>query len=185
MKNIKQDLKNAFIMGIIITFLFATHKAAADYIELSEIQKTISESIVRLHIISNDESDDSEEEKMKIKKEALEKLEPLLEKIEERNQAYEILKDNLYLFEALSSKHNIKASIAERNFPFIRYSNFRLPAGYYTALILEIGEAKGSNWWCVLFPTMCFLESEGKLESEYLEEYEIIFRLRLWDRLWK
>ena len=192
-QNIKQDLKNAFIMGMIITFLFATHKAAADYIELNTVQKDISESIVRLHIISNDESGHAEEEKMKIKREVLEILEPLLKDIEERDEAYAILKENLYLFETLSpngnngniESSNINASIEQRRFPFIRYSNFRLPKGYYTALVLEIGEAQGSNWWCVLFPTMCFLESNGKLENEYLEEYEIIFRIRLWDILWQ
>jgi len=176
-----KELKQAFIIGALMTFLFATYKAAADYTELNSIQADISEQLVRLHIISHDESTLATKEKMQIKTETLEKLRPLLENVEISSEVYEILQANLHLFET----ENITATIETRYFPFIRYANFRLPEGYYTALVLEIGEANGSNWWCVLFPTLCFLDQEGKLENDYFEEYEVIFRLKIWDLLWQ
>ncbi|MCL1925229.1 MAG: stage II sporulation protein R [Defluviitaleaceae bacterium] len=178
MKIHTKELKQAFILGVLITFLYSINTAARDFAELQEAGKRISNELVRLHIIARDDSEEAKNEKMKIKKETLKKLEPLLENITSVEEARNILYANLHIFE----RNEINPTLEKRSFPFIRYANFRLPAGYYKALVLEIGESNGSNWWCVLFPTLCFLEDPRGIANETLyAENDIIFRLRVWD----
>lgn len=172
-----KELKIAIVIGFIITFLHGINAAAVDYVELNEQKINISNQMIRLHIIAEDNSTVSQNRKMDIKRETLKKLEPLLDLAYSVEEAKEIINYNIHIFE----DENINAYLEKRHFPFIRYGNFRLPSGYYKALVLEIGEANGSNWWCVLFPTLCFLENSNGIMEEYLEEYEVIFRLRLWD----
>ena len=83
-------------------------------------------------------------------------------------------------------KPSVYINISIGNFPFPTksYGDISLPAGYYDALKVEIGEAKGKNWWCVMFPSLCFVdvsngivpeESKEELQSTLLdEEYKLI-----------
>ena len=58
-------------------------------------------------------------------------------------------------------------------FPTKQYGDISLPAGYYDALRVEIGEAKGRNWWCVMFPSLCFIDiSSGIVPEESKEELQ-------------
>ena len=62
--------------------------------------------------------------------------------------------------------YDVRLSIGEYDFPTKVYGDIALPAGMYDALKIEIGEALGHNWWCVMFPTLCFVDvSSGSLDE--------------------
>lgn len=83
---------------------------------------------------------------------------------------------------ALVSKHcnaSVKVVVGKRYFPVKQYGDLTFPAGTYDALCIEIGKAEGHNWWCVLFPSLCFVDettavvpqdSKEKLQSALSEE---------------
>ena len=69
--------------------------------------------------------------------------------------------------------YSVKINIGNFEFPTKNYGDISLPAGYYDALRIEIGEAKGQNWWCVMFPPLCFVDiSSGIVPDESKELME-------------
>ena len=70
--------------------------------------------------------------------------------------------------------YNVNVTITNCFFPTKKYANIALPAGNYDALKIEIGNAQGQNWWCSLFPPLCFIDiSTGVLDEngeKYLKE---------------
>ena len=80
--------------------------------------------------------------------------------------ALQTIKDNGY-------SYDVNISIGNFEFPTKDYGDISLPAGYYDALRVEIGEAKGQNWWCVMFPPLCFVDvTSGVVPDESKEQLE-------------
>ena len=80
--------------------------------------------------------------------------------------AEKIINDNGY-------NYSVKININNFYFPTKNYGDISLPAGFYDALRVEIGEAKGRNWWCVMFPSLCFIDvSSGIVDSKAKENLE-------------
>ena len=80
--------------------------------------------------------------------------------------------------------YSIKINIGNFEFPTKDYGDISLPAGYYDALRVEIGEAKGRNWWCVMFPPLCFVDvSSGVVPDESKEFMKNQYGLYLMDVL--
>ena len=155
-----------------------------------EIQENIADNIIRLHVIANSDTDTDQSLKLKVRDGIIEQLqdtiagtssaagaEKLLASQEDniKNSALDIISGNGY-------NYPVNVSLEERYSPVKSYGDLILPAGNYKALCVEIGEAKGRNWWCVLFPSLCFVDetyavvpdsSKEKLkETLSEEEYE-------------
>lgn len=155
-----------------------------------QIQENIADNIIRLHVIANSDTDDDQELKLKVRDGIIEQLqntvassksvtdaEKLLYSQEEniKNSALNIISDSGY-------DYTVNVSLKERYFPVKSYGDLVFPAGDYKALCVEIGKANGRNWWCVLFPSLCFVDetyavvpdnSKEKLkETLSEEEYE-------------
>ncbi len=155
-----------------------------------EIQENIADNIIRLHVIANSDTDTDQSLKLKVRDGIIEQLqdtiagtssaagaEKLLASQEDniKNSALDIISGNGY-------NYPVNVSLEERYFPVRSYGDLIFPAGNYKALCVEIGEAKGRNWWCVLFPSLCFVDetyavvpdsSKEKLkETLSEEEYE-------------
>lgn len=81
------------------------------------------------------------------KREAMDKIGTLIEEIEE--VADGVLREHGYLYTA-------KAKLTREEFPTRVYEDFTLESGVYDALIIELGNAEGANWWCVIYPPLCF-----------------------------
>ena len=91
--------------------------------------------------------------------------------------------------EKAGSDYEVRAEVTNCAFPQKVYGDVTFPAGYYDALRIEIGEAEGQNWWCVLYPNLCFMDSvravvpeEGKEQLKEVlteEEYEEITEVKI------
>lgn len=121
----------------------------------------IYDSCVRLHILANSDSEADQELKLKVRDALLEKIsdyeakskEEALRVIEEeKNDLVELAKE---VISENGESYEVEIDIGIEEYPTRYYEDFSLPAGKYTSVMVKIGEAKGQNWWCVLYPPLC------------------------------
>lgn len=129
--------------------------------------------VVRIHILANSNRKEDQLLKYMVKDEISEKVFNLLREKETKEEAKDEILKNIDKISQIS-KNVIKQSgydyavnvvLTKSYFPTRQYENFVLPAGKYDTLKVEIGEAKGANWWCVAFPPMCSPEYENKAKN--------------------
>ena len=162
MKKTFEFLKRFFI--VIILFSLFVFISALSYV--NAVSEDISNSVFRLHVIANSDSEDDQSLKYKVRDKVIEYMNEIAKdctsKAEVINLAYKyqdkfkqiaenVIRQNGYDYDV-----NIK--IGNFEFPTKYYGDISLPAGYYDTLRIEIGEAKGQNWWCVMFPPLCFVD---------------------------
>ncbi len=143
---------------------------------------------LRLHIRANSNTTLDQDIKYDIKSMLVEFLTPYLVEVESKEQAIEKVESMRYLLKTkcdkmLSSRgFNYSSNILVRNeyFPTRTYSNVTLESGYYDAVIVELGSAEGDNWWCLMYPPLCFVNKfENTIQINYkskiVEWFEAIF----------
>ncbi|MBU5676096.1 stage II sporulation protein R [Alkaliphilus sp. MSJ-5] len=132
------------------------------------------ENLIRFHVLANSDSPEDQELKLKVRDKVIDAMAEDLEKSKDVNETREILAANLRKIEEVAKeeierngeKYDVRASLGEHKFPTKRYGNVVFPAGIYEALRIEIGKAKGQNWWCVMFPPLCFVDVKHGLTDE-------------------
>ncbi|MBR5468741.1 MAG: stage II sporulation protein R [Firmicutes bacterium] len=161
---------------ITIAALFMT-SAVMNIIEKSEIEQGISSKVVRFHIRAESNSEYDQKLKLLVRDDVLAEAESILAQCKTREECLEVLSENIEIIEkaAQESVHKnggnaeVTAEIKKEIFPLKTYGNITFPAGQYTALVIEIGGGKGRNWWCVMFPKLCFVE-ESVVKGENTEK---------------
>lgn len=161
-------------------------------------QENIQENILRLHVLAVSDEENEQQLKLRVKDSVMACLESILEGAENSAEAEEIITDNLQsIAEAAfsaSEGRQVSVSLGEESYSSREHGGIRLPAGRYKSLKVVLGEGKGQNWWCVVFPQLCLeagdAAAEGNLaEREFKivsdsETYEIRFKLlELWGSL--
>lgn len=128
----------------------------------------IYEKTVRLHVIANSDTEEDQNEKLAVRDSILSYLSDKLENITSRDDAIEIIGENLSeiektaneRLEAEGSEHTASVVLCREKYPRKQYDEITLPAGEYLSLQIKIGNSEGKNWWCVLFPTICTSAAE-------------------------
>ena len=140
--------------------LFLLWEGAMVFVQPHQIQKKIAKEILRFHVLANSDTKEDQEEKMQVKDAVVTYLQPFLENVDSKEETLECVKEQLYNIEETAQKiagpRMVKVSLEKDWFPAITYGDCTFPAGKYDTLRVEIGEAKGHNWWCVLYPGLCF-----------------------------
>jgi len=150
------------------------------------------EKLIRFHVLANSDSKEDQDLKLKVRDEIIEYLQPKLINSSSIEQSEEIIISEYENLERISKNiiekngynYDVKVGIEYSTFPTKQYSNVVLPSGEYKALKIVIGSGQGKNWWCVMFPPLCFVdEQKGIIDKETdkrlrevltEEEYEII-----------
>nr|WP_296011598.1 stage II sporulation protein R [uncultured Blautia sp.] len=143
-----------------------------------EIQQGIAGEVFRLHVIANSDTEEDQKLKLKIKTRIVEYLEEILGKdadLEETKEAVlthlgEIEREAERLVHEQGFDYPVKAVVEKTYFPKKSYGDCTFPAGEYEALNVKIGEAQGHNWWCVLYPSLCFIEDTYGVVTEEKKE---------------
>ena len=133
----------------------------------------LRQNVLRLHIIANSDSDADQQLKLKIRDEILRETDGLFENSKNLQEAQNTVCDNLKFFEEVANEviaengfdYTATASFGTSEFSTRYYDDFTLPAGEYQSLIITLGEAKGKNWWCVVYPTVCIPAAKGELND--------------------
>lgn len=128
-----------------------------------------SNSYLRIHVRANSNLEEDQLVKYKVKEAVVDFLTPKIAEGSTFEEVYSILNKNLKNIEIVANKvlndngfnYFSKASLKDEYFPTRNYGEYTLENGYYDALILELGEGEGNNWWCVVYPPLCFIGAEG------------------------
>ena len=140
----------------------------------SASESALADRVLRLHVIANSESDSDQARKLLVRDAVLAEAAQILEGVSDRRDAEAALAPHLdELAQAgeaalarTGTPDSVTVTLADQWFPTKEYDGFSLPAGQYRALKVTIGEGKGRNWWCVVFPPLCLASvSERSVES--------------------
>lgn len=145
----------ALLLAFSLTLLSGVWSAGA--------QSALAGQMVRLHVIANSDSAEDQALKLQVRDSILAAAGDSLSGVSDRQTAEAILEENLQALadagaetvSAAGYDYPVSISLSDHWFPTREYEDFSLPAGTYRALRVVIGEGKGQNWWCVVFPPLC------------------------------
>ena len=179
-------MKN-FKKWFILIFLICTYTFFCAYSYVQAISSDLKNSVFRLHVIANSDSEDDQNLKYIVRDNLLKYMNKICKDCSSKEEAIEVAKSHKEDFkkiaeETVKSKgysYEIEVEIGEFDFPTKNYGDISFPAGIYDALKVKIGKSNGHNWWCVMFPPLCFVDitsgtvpedSKKILENELTEE---------------
>ncbi len=146
-------------------------------------QEEIAKELIRFHVRANSDSEADQQLKLEVKNTVVNYMEQILEgshSVEESKKRIEKNMDAI-LWEAMNTIHasgydyDVYGYMVKEYFPLRVYGDIALPPGEYTAFRIDIGEARGKNWWCVLYPPLCFVDiTHGVVPKESKEEFQNI-----------
>ena len=197
MKSEKKIILISLLIGLIVTSILTVYGEEHS----KNVQEDLASSVIRFHVIANSDLDEDQELKRDVRDVVLEKMKDSLNNVDDINETRSILSDNIDYIESLSKEvilkwgknYDVKVSLCYANFPTKRYGDIVLPPGKYETLNIELGEAKGHNWWCVMFPPMCFVDAThgvvpDKMKTELKnvltdDEYNLILATKYEDEM--
>lgn len=132
----------------------------------AEAKKKLSDSVLRFHVTANSDSREDQELKLKVRDAVITELEPLLEQAEDLSDTEAVISEHLEALRRTAEEtireagysYGTEVFLTNCYFPEKRYGDTVFPAGRYDALRVTIGKAAGQNWWCLLFPAVCFTD---------------------------
>lgn len=162
--------------------------------------QNIRESVFRLHVLANSDSQEDQALKLRVRDRILLESEHLMDGVSSREQAEQIVKQHLPELEAAAKDeiqhqgydYPVEIRLENTYFNTRQYDTVTLPAGQYDALRVLIGSGEGHNWWCVMFPPMCLPAAEDPKQIEDVlspqetdiveggEQYEVKFKVVEW-----
>lgn len=170
-------LKNA----ILLIFLLCLYIFISAHGYVLAVSEDLSQAVFRLHVIANSDSQEDQELKLKVRDKLLEYMNTICADCSTKEEAIALAEDHKEDFQKIAEKtikengfdYPVKTNINNFYFPTKNYGDISLPAGFYDALRVEIGNASGQNWWCVMFPSLCFVDvSSGIVDDEAKENLE-------------
>ncbi len=166
---------------ILISFLLFLYVFISAQSYVTAISNNLSNAVFRLHVLANSDSEEDQSLKLKVRDSLLAYMNGLCSNCSTKQEAISIANEHKADFQKIAEEtikengynYSVKININNFYFPTKNYGDISLPAGFYDALRVEIGEAKGKNWWCVMFPSLCFIDvSSGIVDDEAKENLE-------------
>lgn len=188
--NFKSNLLFKAIMLVVIAV--AATAAFFTFSYSDEVNRSLSNNLIRLHVVANSDSQEDQALKLDVRDAILSYMKEELKDSQSIEQTRHIVNENMAVITELANKeisahgknYTVDVSLGNYPFPAKSYGDVSLPSGYYQALKVVIGKGEGKNWWCVLFPPLCFVDAtHGTLpetaknslrEALTDEEYSII-----------
>lgn len=179
MKNIFLFFKNSKVkMVIILSFLLFIYTTICAMSYAQSVSSDIAESVFRLHVIANSDSQEDQNLKYVVRDNLLSYMNEICKNTTNKEDAIKIAKQHENDFKQIALQtireqgfsYDVNVRIGNFEFPTKHYGDISLPAGFYDALRVEIGEAKGQNWWCVMFPPLCFVDVSSGIVPEESKE---------------
>ena len=167
-------VKRTFIILILLCIFILI--SAISYVDA--VSTDIANSVFRLHVIANSDSTEDQSLKYKVRDSLLEYMNSISENCTSKEEIIELAKNHTQEFYDIAKQvisengydYDVNINIGNFDFPTKTYGDISFPVGSYDALRVEIGNASGQNWWCVMFPPLCFVDvSSGIVPDESKE----------------
>lgn len=176
LQNIICNRKFRYSFLLLILLFLYIFVCAFSYV--NAVSSDIANSVFRLHVIANSDEKEDQELKLKVRDNLLSYMNKICENVTTKEDAILIATEHIDEFKQIALNtiyengydYSVNIKIGNFSFPTKTYGDISLPAGLYDALRIEIGEANGQNWWCVMFPPLCFVDvSSGIVPDESKE----------------
>ncbi|MBR2337279.1 MAG: stage II sporulation protein R [Clostridia bacterium] len=176
-------MKNFCITFLLLFIIILTAGCSQTVNGISPKEET---EFLRIHVRANSNSDEDQNIKYIIKDEIVEYLTPFIAQCHSKDETAQVItqkkKTLEYLIDEILRQNGLKyssrISLKNEKFPTRVYDGFTLESGYYDAVIVELGEAKGDNWWCVVYPPLCFTDGKNVKYSSLILQIIEEFRER-------
>lgn len=173
-KNHNKTRKNILILVILIALFLGL--SAASYAK--SIQNNLSQNLFRLHVIANSDSTEDQNLKYKVRDALISYMNNISINLSTKEDAINNVKNHLEDFKEIAESvitengfdYDVNLEIGNFEFPTKVYGDISLPSGYYDALRVKIGKSEGQNWWCVMFPPLCFVDVSSGIVPEESKE---------------
>lgn len=182
MKKVLNFIKNTKLKNaILLIFLLSLYIFISAQSYVTAVSSDLSEAVFRLHVLANSDSDEDQELKLKVRDKLLAYMNSICADCSTKEEAISIAQNHKEEFKKIAEEtikengynYSVQININNFYFPTKNYGDISLPAGFYDALRVEIGSGKGKNWWCVMFPSLCFIDvSSGVVDDEAKENLE-------------
>ncbi len=171
-------LNSKFKRFILVSALLIIYVCMSAVSYTHAVTTDIADSVFRLHVIANSNSDEDQNLKYIVRDKVIEYMSSISQNASSKEEVIKIAKANLDKIQAIASQtirengytYSVNVEVGNFSFPSKRYGDITLPPGYYDALRIKIGKAEGQNWWCVMFPPLCFVDvTSGVVPDESKE----------------
>lgn len=163
---------------LLILFLFFIYFIVCAFSYVNAVSCDIQNSVFRLHVIANSDSEEDQNLKYIVRDKVLEYINSISYNASSKEDVIDLANSNIDTIQEIAQKtvyengynYSVKLNIGNFAFPTKTYGDISFPAGFYDALKIEIGNADGKNWWCVMFPPLCFVDvTSGVVPDESKE----------------
>ncbi len=170
----KKNLKCIFILFILLSI----YVFICAYSFVSAVSTNLSDSVFRLHVIANSDSEEDQKLKYTVRDALLEYMNDLSSNCSSKQEVISIANQHLDEFQKIAEDtikqqgfdYSVSIEIGNFKFPTKTYGDISFPSGFYDALKVKIGESNGQNWWCVMFPPLCFVDPTNGIVSDDSKE---------------
>lgn len=151
----------AVVIGFTCTFMLSPEAQAND-----AMQKEIAEKIIRFHVRANSDSEEDQALKLLVKDRVVAYLSDAMKSSDSKSDSISYIESHIEEIENIASdviteegySYEVSAYMTNEFFPTKSYGDVTIPCGNYDAFRIDIGENAGKNWWCVLYPPLCFVQ---------------------------
>ena len=179
MKQILNLIKTkTFHSFIIVGFLLCIYIFLNAFLYVTSVTGDLQNNVFRLHVIANSDTQEDQNLKYIVRDKVTEYMKELCSNCNSKEETIETVSNHLDDFCNIANQtikdngfsYNASVSLGNFKFPTKSYADISFPSGYYDALKIKLGSASGQNWWCVLYPSLCFVDtSSGILPNESKE----------------
>ena len=140
----------------------------------SQMQEELAKEVFRFHVLANSDSEEDQALKMQVKEAVIAYMQEEIPESDSVETTKEWARSHLNAIVNIAKAvireegydYSVIAEVTTCDFPDKTYGDITFPSGRYEALRIEIGEAKGQNWWCVLYPNLCFIDAVNAVVPE-------------------
>lgn len=140
----------------------------------SEKEVSVYDNTIRLRVVANSDSEYDQRLKLAVRDGIIDTAHEIFGSCENKDEAHRKIKSNMELLETKAQEilrengcdMDVNVRVIKEDVPVRRYSDFVFPAGEYETLRIDLGNAEGKNWWCVMYPPLCVSAATGDVYAE-------------------
>lgn len=169
------NIKRNLLILVLLFSIFITLSASS---YAKEVSKDLSSCVFRLHVIANSDSEEDQNLKYKVRDALISYMNTLSMDLSNKEDVINCARNHIEDFKKVARDvivengydYDVNIEIGNFEFPTKTYGDISFPAGFYDALRVKIGTASGQNWWCVMFPPLCFVDVTSGVVPEESKE---------------
>jgi len=151
---------------LLLLVLLSVYTFICAFSYVNAVSTNIQNSVFRLHVIANSDSEEDQNLKYIVRDKVLEYINSISGSESSKEDVIKFANENINEIQKIAENtihengynYKVELNIGNFAFPTKTYGDISFPAGFYDALKIEIGDAIGQNWWCVMFPPLCFVD---------------------------